>query len=306
MVVLDHAFYVQIFDYDGVVSVHVPPRHFMQEVLALARYLQMKLRRLPGSFLAPLGVFLTAARFSLSSPELFLRATVVFRIFNRVAFRVSEEYLQAYVKSDGLSVTFGRSIDEITHDDGVPIAIGSQLEIDGLGCALKGAVHLDLDGPPELLRNSETPILNPGVATLTVLTKLDGMPAVGSLEARKPRTLLVRLPMCYTPPESFIKPVGKRLDGRGRHMFATATFKTCGERIFEEEATRLDVMPPGLLEHLVVQLAAFGQARKEKFALLTRRIKSVFKSFEHLPIYTVLGTVVHRLLESHGSFAEGL
>jgi hypothetical protein len=304
VMVLDHAFYVQIFDDDGTVPVHVPPRHFMQEILALACCLQMKLRRLPDSFFAPLGAFLTAARLSLC--ELFLRATVVFRVFSRVAFRVGEEHLQAYVKSDGLSVTFGRSIAEITHDDGVPIAFGSQLEIDGLGCALEGAVHLDLDGPPVLPRNSETPILNPGVATRTVLTKLDGMPAVESLEARKTRTLLVRLPSSYTPSESFIESVGKRLDCGSRHVFASATLKTCGECIFEEETTCPDMMVSDLPEHLVVQLAAFGQTRKEKLALLTRRIESVFKRFDHLPIYTVLGMVVHPLPDRYDALAEGL
>src|SRR5258708_10064529 len=78
----------------------------------------------------------------------------------------------------------------LTDDQGIPMRISTQDQMDGFGRALYLAVQLNFEAPTQLLGNGDVLVIRSKqyitpVGCITILSQLDGMPPVGLLEARE-------------------------------------------------------------------------------------------------------------------------
>lgn len=122
------------------------------------------------------------------------------------------------------------------------------------------------------------------VSPAPVLTKLNAMPAVSGFEARK-ANLLTKLLAVKESLESFVESAREGLNSRLWDMLragATATsFESIREVVATKELACLDVMSLDHLQHLVVETAAFRQAREEHRVLGAVDEKPVLESLVH-------------------------
>jgi hypothetical protein len=293
--VVDQATDVKVFDHDKGVAINVRPRRLVRMVLALTSNLEVPLRNVASGLLASLGAFLTPRSLALRPPEVLPRAAIVARVLNRPAFGIREKDLETNVETNGGTVSFLRRFSEIADDKDVPVPIGSEDDIRGLGNPFERPVLLDLDPAPELPGDMELLALEVEVhvPSAAILPEPYRVPAVGGLEARK-ADLLSKLFTAEEPFAGFVQAVGKSLDGALRDVLAPASFEAIRKIVAAEKRTRLVVMVFDHLKHLVVDLAAPRQARKELSMLNAVGIKPIFEGFVHSLSSTASGSCTQR------------
>src|SRR5215472_9262256 len=120
-------------------------------------------------------------------------------------------------------------------------------------------------------------LIQPGIATLSILPELDGMPAVGFLEAGKAHGRHARLFRSKEPFESFDEPICQHLDCRGRYMVAPTTFESSGQIVLRWERAILLVLYADMREHLIIELAGLCQAAHEQMGLFLIHEQTVLK-----------------------------
>src|SRR5215211_3177475 len=276
VVVVDHTTDVEVFDRNNGVAINVGPRR-----------------------LVSLRTLLTAREPALCPSEILLRSPVAARVLDRLAFGVCKKDLEANVEANGGTVSFLRRFSEITDYEHVPAPIDPENEECGLGSAFMWPVLFDLDPAAELLRNVKPPSfrVKKHIATGSVLPEMYRVPAVRRLEAWE-TDLLSKLSAVKEPLEGFVQTVGKRLHRALRYILSARTLEPIREVVPAEELARLAVMSLDHLEHLVVNLAALRQARKELCMLDAVGIKPVFKGSVHPLSSTASGYCAQRLFSS--------
>jgi hypothetical protein len=260
--VLEHIRDSQVLNRDEGVSIHVVPRRLVRVVLALAGDLEVNLGHLPSSLAPAVGAFLSTRRLALRPPECLRRPPEAARVLSRVAIRVGDEVRKANVKADGRTISFLRCISEIAYDQDIPVPVGAIDEVSGFGITFERPVLLDLEAATELPGNSQRPSIGieEHVSSAPVLAKLNAMPAVSRLEARKPN-LLTKLFAVNVSLESLVESAREGLNGRLWDMLRTGATATTFEPIRKVVATKelacLVVMSLDHLQHLIVKTAAF-------------------------------------------------
>ncbi len=288
--VLEHVLDPQVLNRDKGVPIHVVPRRLVRVVLALAGYSEVDLRRLPSRLAPAARAFLSTRRLTLRPPEFLRRPFEAARVLSGVTIRVGDEVRKANVKADASTVSFLRCIPEIADDENVPVPVGAIDEVSGLGVTFERPVLLDLEAATEFPGNPQPPGSFTGVeehvSSAPVLAKLNAMPAVSGLEARK-ADLLSKLFAVKESLESLVESAREGLNGRLWDMLragATATsFKPIREVVATKELACLVVMSLDYVQHLVVKSAAFRQAREEHRVLGAVDEKPILESLVHFP-----------------------
>lgn len=283
-VVLDHACYIQIFDDEGAVSVHIPPRHFVQEVLALSSRLEMQLRCRSRRFLATIRTFLATTYLALNAPKVLLGVAVAASIGDRAALGIGEEGPESDIETDGRAIFDRWRLSKVTDYQHVPFAISSENKIRRLRRAFEWAMLLYFDPLAEFARDTKPSILKPNVSTLPVLAKVYRMPAIGRFEAWEPR-FLFEFFAGHVASQGFIQPVGKRLYRACGHMLAATALEPSGERVLEKKPASLGVVIFNLLEHLVVQMARLFEASHQRYPLAAVWVERILERLEHRVSY---------------------
>ena len=141
----------------------------------------------------------------------------------------------------------------LADNQGIPMSISTQDEIDRLGLSLKWAMELDLERLTQLGRDDEVFLMLMQIAVFAVLSELDGMPLIAFLEAREPNFLLQCLES-KKPLEGFGKAVCKALYRGGWDMLASASFETSGKIILARECTLVLILRFDRFKHLVIDV----------------------------------------------------
>lgn len=295
MVVFEHVLDSQILDGDKGVSINVLPGCLVSVIPALAGDLEMLLRRIACRLLAAFGAFYPASRLPLRPPELFTSLSKEARVLDHPALGVGKKDLEANLKANRRTVPLFRRFPEVAHNEGVPMAVGAKYEMSRLRSTFEWTMLLDLDVASELLGNSQSSgfMVKTHIPAQTVLPKLDGVPAVSSLETRK-ANLPSKAPPAKEPPERLIQPIGKSLYSRLRDVFTAPPFEQISEVVAAMEPARLFIMSLRHLKHIVVKAATFHQARKESATLNAVRKEPVFKGFVHCHSDTLIRDSVQR------------
>jgi hypothetical protein len=131
-------------------------------------------------------------------------------------------------------------------------------------------VHLDLDSRTKFGRNLEHAAS--GREVDTQLAQLNAVPLIATLEAREAPFLIS---MDKERFQSFGKPLGKALDGRGRNVCATTPLKQRGQVVLAQELARLRIVLLLALQHLVVDMARLRKARIQAAALLSVWVQAI-------------------------------
>lgn len=304
--VLEHPRNAQVLDEDASVVVGVLLRRLVQKILALTSYLQVLLGDAAGRLFPAIGVLLAAAQLPICSSELLLRFPVMARIRDRIPLRVGKKHLETNIETNGrFVVNNSRVIPQTTGDEYVPIAVGAKNKMRRPGRTFKGAMVFDLNVTPELSRDLEASCfgIKKHISPSAVLPKLYRVPAVSRFESGKPSPL-AKLLACKISTQSFVQPVGERLNRRRRNMLAASSFETAHESVLKQKGASFLVMYLNLLKHLVVQVPGLYQARRKPFSLRTSRKESVFECLEHRTSCKVLGGAIHQPLGYDGLIVE--
>lgn len=285
-VVLQHVANPQVFDCDEGIAINVMPGRLVRVVLALTGDLEVLTGRLLRCFAAAARTLLAACGLALRPPELLVPFPKTARVLDRVAIGVRDEVRESDIQPDRRAVLFLPRLTEITDDEDIPVPVGAVNEMSGFGSPFQRTMLLDLEAATEFLWDVK-PLcfgVEEHISAGAVLPKLDGVPAVSRLEARKANRWYAKLFTTKEPLEGFVEPMGKSLYRGLRDVFSTSPLEAVREIVATEELPSLIVMSLDLIKHLVVKMAAFRQRRKEQAMLLPVRKKTILERFHHAPI----------------------
>ena len=283
-VILEHAIDVQVFHTDTSIALCVGLGGLKVKVTALPLDFEMGLGAIACCLAPAAAPLLASAELPLFAPQGPLAFAVIARIGNRSAVGVGQKYLEAHIQPN-IRVLTGTScllvaflFRWLTDNERIPVAIGAQDQMSRLGCALSWPVQLDLQEQAQLRRNVQVlPVsVEPDIAALGILAKLNTMPAIGRLEAWE-ATGEAMLLECEIPPQRLIQSISQRLHRRGWHMLATTPLKSGHQVILEEELTGLGIVGFRGFQHLVVQATRVLQAGHQLLALLGGWIQAILK-----------------------------
>src|SRR5712692_7610369 len=187
--VLHHVENTQLLNSDHLIAFSILLRNFEVMVAALAFDLQMGLRCALRGTASAMRAFLAAADGALLASECALTRAIVARVVYHFAFTISQEGLETDINPNVRMLThrWGMLVLWLgfTHNQGVPVPIGTQYQMDGLGSSLKGTVQFDLDGFAHLFGDDEMLLVFMQIYIFAVLPQLDGVRAIGLFEAGK-------------------------------------------------------------------------------------------------------------------------
>src|SRR5487761_2066270 len=240
MMVTRHARHMQVFDTDAPIASSIVFGGFEVEVTPLTADLEMLLGDLPFSLASAVAAFCATVTHTLRRGESFLPTAIVPGVLNDHALRIGQEHLQPHIQPDVRMFTRGfwrlrcTLMDaavlilwrRLANNQRVPVTIGAHDEMRHHRRPFQGAMHLDLHEFAQLGRNMEVcaVVVEPHIATRRVLAQLNGMPAIGCLEAGEAhwQTEVFQLKRAF---ERLAEPVRQRLDRGRRDVFTTTSLE---------------------------------------------------------------------------------
>ena len=280
LMVLDHSGDSKVFDHEMVIVLGVLLRHLELMVTALTVDLQMGLGYGLRSLTLAMAALLAATHGALLASQRLLRGAIEARVLNRTALAIGEERLQSDINADVrmlarrgemLSMRF-----RLAHKQGVPMSIGAVHKMDGLGRPLNRAMQLDLEEVSDFLGYNQVFHVFMQIAVFPILPQLDGVPAIGLLEAREANARDSMLFGSQETCERFREPISQHLHGGGRHMLALSF--ECGLKIIlGGKYSILLVQCFDGFKHAIVNGARLCQACHEQASLVLLRIQSKLK-----------------------------
>ncbi len=265
LMVLDHIDDRQLLNGNMVIGLNVLLGHVEMEVTALPIDLEMclghVLRGLPPSMTA----LLASAHLPLFASQGVLRGAIEARIVNGVALRVGQEGFQPNIKADIRVLTSAWSMldarGRLAYDQGIPMSVGSQHEMNHLGLAFHRTVELNFEQFAQFGRHMHVFVvfIQPGVTARSVLPELDGVPLVALLETRKAHFLL-KFFAGKKAFECFAQSISQRLYRGGWYRLSTTAFESGSQIVLRGECAVLLILCLDSLQHLIVNEAGLDQA----------------------------------------------
>jgi hypothetical protein len=286
MMVLDHIGDLEVFYRNVLILFSVLLCYLEMVITALEINLQMCLCRALSSLTSAMTAFLTSAYRALLAPQRFLRGAIETRVLNRMTLTVSQERLESYIKTDIRMRTRGRGVltgwFSLTHDEGVPMPVSTMYQVNRLGCALYGAMQLDLEEVAQLLGDNEMFLIFMKIAVFSVLPELDRVPTVRFLETREANTRNVILLGGEESFEGLDETVSQHLDGGGGNIFALS-FENILQIILARKGLFVLILRFDLPKHSIIDATRFNQALHKQVGLFFIWIQAVFKcSHRHI------------------------
>ncbi len=280
VMVLDHVADTQVFYRDMVMGLRIRLRDFEMEITPLPSNLEMRLRGIPGSLASAVTAFLASTQLALFASQGLLRAAVEARVLYGVAFTIGEEGLETHINTDVRMLTDAlemvRSRFGLTHDEGIPMSIRTQDQMDSFRRPLNGPMQLDLEEMPDLLGHDEVFLVLMHVHIFAILPQLDGMPAVRLLETGKAYTREVILFGSEKALERRTQTISQHLNGGGRNMCAVS-LESRFQIILAGEGAFFLILGLDGLKHLVIDDARLFQALHEQMGLWLIHEQAILK-----------------------------
>lgn len=291
MAVLEHVLDPEIFSGDESVSVDVVPGRLVGVILTLAGDLEVLFGRLLGRFATAIRASLSPCGFALRPPQSLLCFLQTARVLDRAAVGVRHEVSKAHVQSDCIALALWWRLPHVADNQDVPMPIGSENEVSGLGGSFQRTVLFDLQASAQFARDVKPFRLGveEHVPPPTVLAKLYGVPAVGTLEAWETNFAPVLLAIKEAF-EGFVEPVCKGLHGRLWNVLAASSLETVRQIVAINELASFLVMSLDQFEHLVVNVATLGQTGEEQSVLGAVGEEPVLEGLVHFLYFATLGT----------------
>jgi len=224
--------------------------------------------------------FLAPAQLTLLPSQSSLRSPIEAGIVNCLALGVGQEGLESHINADVRMLTWrGKMVrlwDSLTNDEGIPLPINTQDQMDRLRRTFYWAVQLDLDGLPHLGRNDEVLLVFMQVDIFAILPQVDRRPLVALLEAGEV-SFQSKLFASKKTFEGFGETICKTLHGRGWDMLSATSFETSSKIILARECTLVLIVCFDHLKHLIIEVPRLLQALQEPAGLFFMWIQAVFK-----------------------------
>ncbi len=283
MMVLHHSGNLKVFYSYAVIAFSIGFSCLVMMVSTLTINLEMGLRYIASSLTASFGILLAAAQGPLLASEFLLRNAIETRVLNRMPFTIGEEGLEPDINANIRMLAYAWKMLSmwlsLANNESIPMTISTMDEVNRLWSTFYRAMHLDLEGFPDLRRDMQVfaVSIKPHIAACAILPQLDRMPAIRLLETRKAH---IRDAQLAGPKESFEglgKSIRKHLHSRGWHMFTATAFELCGQIVLRGECSFLRILRFGDLKHLIIELARLDQALHQQAGLFLIWIQAVFK-----------------------------
>ena len=280
MMVLDHVGDLKVFYRNTLIAFSIGFRRLEMVITALAIHLEMGLCHVLRSLTAAMTALLASAQLALLASQDSLRGAIETRVLNGMTLAVSEKGRETNVNADVRMLTRGGKVFRLrfrfADDEGIPMPIRTQDQVDRFRRPLNGPMPLDLEAMPDLLGHDEVFLLLVHIDIFPILPQLDGMPLVAFLEAREAH-LYSKLFAGKKAFERLGEAICKTLHRGGRDMLPATAFETSGEIILAWKCTLLLILSLDGLKHLVIELARLDQATHEQMGLCCIGIQAVFK-----------------------------
>ncbi len=287
--IVEHAGDIQVFYADALIACCVGLGSLEEKVPTLALDFEMRLGAVAGRFAASLAPLLATAELALFAPQGSLTLAIIARIGNRRAVGISQEDFQADIQPNVRMDTRASRLLLValcwwlTDNQRVPVPISPQDQMTRLGGALYRAMQLDFEQQTHFAGDTEMLAIFMQAEVLPMLAQLNRVPSVGLFEAREATGQALFFAR-EIPPECFIQPISKHLDGGGRNRLTATSGKARGQFIFEEKPTHLGILRLGRFQHLIIEVARLDQAGHQLLALLPIRIETIFNRSHALTI----------------------
>ena len=189
MVIFHHVRHLKVFNCNQLIALGVRFRGLEMVIAALPVDLQVRLRHVLRGFPAAMTTLLASAQLALFASQGSLRGTIEARVLNGMTLTIREKGLQPNVNADVRMLTCRGKVCRLgfrfADDEGIPMPIRTQDQVDRFRRPLNGPMQLDLEEMPDLLGHDEVFLLLMQRRIFAILPQLDGMPLVAFLEARE-------------------------------------------------------------------------------------------------------------------------
>ena len=280
MMIVHHVGDLKVFNSNQLIALGVRFRGLEMVIAALPVDLQVRLRHVLRGFPASMTALLASAQLALLASQGSLRGAIETRVLNGVTLTISEKGLQPNVNADVRMLTDARKVFRLrfrfADDEGIPMAVSTQYQVNRLRRALYRAMQLDLEEMSQFLGHDEVFLLLVQIRIFPILPQLDGMPLVAFLEAREAHFHS----KLFAGKETFERlgeAICQTLHRGGRDMLPATALETSGEIILAREGPSLLILSLDGLKHLVIELARLDQATHEQMGLCCIGIQAVFK-----------------------------
>jgi hypothetical protein len=293
--VLDHTGDVEVFHHNQRIQQGVVMGNLEVKITSLALNLQVRLCHTSGGFLASSAAFLAAAQRLLFASQCLLRCTEEAWIWDGIAVTVGQEGREPNINPDSWSIIFCccniNTRRCLTHNQRIPVTIGTIDQIDRLGRAFKRTVQLDLDASTKLFWHNQMPTIDSHITTSTPLSKLKGVPLVWLLEPRESNAwTTIRLSLMSMVPKELqrlVEPVSNCLQRGCWRVCTSGSRKDFIQIVSVRKRLRLTVVFLRVFQHRVVCVTCFSQALAQTTLLIVGGIQSILKRF-HISNYDIL------------------
>ncbi len=281
--IVEHAVDIQVFNAETLITLCVRLGCLKEKIPPLTLDFQMCFSGIAGGFAPSFTPLFASAEGTLFTSQRLLALAIVAWIRNSLALRIGQEDLQADIQANIGMHTHASGflmgllcLCWLTDDERIPMTIGAQNKMSRLGRALYRTMQLDFQKQAQLGRNMQVlPIcVQPHIAALRILAKLNAMPAVRGFEARKAagQTLLFEGEI---PSEGLIQSISQCLDRSGRHRVGATSLEAKVQVVLEEEFACLRILLLRGCQHLVVQAPRVFQADHQLLVLLLGWIETI-------------------------------
>ena len=240
MVIFHHVRDLKVFNGNQLIALGVRFRGLEMVIAALPVDLQVRLRHVLRGFPAAMTALLASAQLALLASQGALRGTIEARVLNGMALAVSEKGRETNVNADVRMLTRRGKMFRLgfrfADDEGIPMSIRTQYQVDRFRRPLNGPMPLDLEAMPDLLGHDEVFLLLVQIDIFPILPQLDGMPLVAFLEAREAH-FYSKLFAGKETFEGLGEAICQTLHRGGRDMFPATALETSGEIILARECT---------------------------------------------------------------------
>ncbi len=266
MMVLDHIHDLKVLDSNMLIAKSIRLGDFEMMVTTLAIDLEMRLSDDARRLAETLTALFTSRELALFAPECRGARAIETGISHGMAFAISQEGLETHINADIRMRTFRRSMVALlfclTDDEGVPVSIGSQNEVNSFRLPVKWSVQFDLERLAKFGRHDKVFLVFMQIGIFAILPQLDGVPPVRFLEAREAALLT----QCFHGKKAFQgfgEPVSEHLQGGGWHLFFALSLELCFQFILVGEGTTLIIFLLGNGSHLIIDTTRFRQTGDE-------------------------------------------
>jgi len=286
MVIFHHLADLKVFYHNMLIAFGIRFGCFEMMITPLTMNFEMRLGDILGSLTASMTALLASAHRALFASEGSLRRTIESRVLNRVSLAIGQERFQPNVNADIRMSTRMRSMlgvwVSLTDDQCIPMLISPINKVDGLGCALKLAMHLDLENVSQLLGDNEMRLVLMHRDIFAILPKTDRVPPVWCFETRKADTRKRVLFGGKKALEGLRETISEHLYRCGGNVLMSRALKSMFQSILTGERALLLILLFDSLQHSMIDMARLNQACHERPGLFLIHVQSVLKCFHVL------------------------